>query len=159
MVGFSSETAERGGWLCRISDTLSTRGDAKTEEPGLCQTKIPMEKQRWFRKTWMMFCLNEWWFMFGNSISWSWDLASKGLRIYHVDLFFPLQWIRQCRCCTWLWKLEDQGRWDQVMFGSHGRDEKISKIQRVYVPTRDAAGFDIARSSKNQTVGCLVSFF
>ena len=60
MVGFSSETAERGGWLCRISDTLSTRGDAKTEEPGLCQTKIPMEKQRWFRKTWMMVCLNEW---------------------------------------------------------------------------------------------------
>ena len=73
-----------------------------------------------------------------------------------LTFFFSLQWIRQCRCCTWLWKLEDQGRWDKWCLD---HTEGMKRFQRVYFPTRDAAGFDIARSSENQTVGCLVSFF
>ena len=81
----------------------------------------------------------------------------KALRIYHVDLFFfpdnELDNVAVAHGSENSRIKADGIKW------CLDHTEGMKRFQRVYFPTRDAAGFDIARSSKNQTVGCLVSFF
>ena len=70
----------------------------------------------------------------------------KGLRIYHVDLLFsPYNELDNVAVAhgSENWRIKADGiKW------CLDHTEGMKRFQRVYFPTRDAAGFNIARSSK-----------